>query len=391
MIIQADGAATIVHAVTGKIYHIDADELDWDSTGGSAHQMGPQIEYQATLEHPALGTLTWSVWEYPAGALNYTTYDIGPHRLDQDFTISFKEEPKSALDSTLTVEWFRDDEGNAISEKRLASMQPENQKQIMKQWFTSMFEDPQMETPYAPKDSKSETGYIFIWGGPYDAAEELYNQFSGSVSEEIINEAAEELEDETGILVWAPSHQHPDQLNADEEHSADRQLDPFNRLEQIKTRIRNGETGDFSNPEVVAEVRKLKESISELRDAIQDFSERTNQMPGIGHNRPPSDLDVSDETRRTVEEQLDAVEGELTAENPDPEVGIRATETIKRIWNQFTDVVKSTWSKTKDKVADALSHQITANAPIWVAVFWEKLYAFGRALVEWLIAGFPFF
>lgn len=332
MIIKVDGVATIVHAVTGKTYHIDSEQIDWDATGGSERQMGPEIEYQAVLDHSDLGTLNWSVWEYPAGALNYIAYDVGPHTLVEDFTIYFEHEPDWEPDNAASSVWFRDDEGNAISKEMLARMRSTDQKQVMKGWFLSMFEDPQNETPYAPKGTSSGSAYFYPWGGPYNASDQLHNQFAAIVSEEIIAETVDELEDETGIFEWAPSPSHPGQIQANEDYLAEQHFDSFTLLDQIKTRIESGESGNFSNAEVAAEMQKLRKSIAELRAAIQDLSGHSGQTPGMGHNRPPSDLDVSYEIQEQVEEQLSKVETEIDADNPDPKVGVRAVEIVKQIW-----------------------------------------------------------
>lgn len=51
------------------------------------------------------------------------------------------------------------------------------------------FQDPVEETRY----DSGEGGYIWIWGGPYDAHEELMNEFSETVPEDVIKELADEL------------------------------------------------------------------------------------------------------------------------------------------------------------------------------------------------------
>ena len=58
------------------------------------------------------------------------------------------------------------------------------QKDKLIEWFLKHYEDPVEHTPF---DSK-EGGYIYVFGCPYDAKEELENHFD-SVEEDIINEA----------------------------------------------------------------------------------------------------------------------------------------------------------------------------------------------------------
>ncbi|MDI6450748.1 hypothetical protein [Anaerobaca lacustris] len=72
------------------------------------------------------------------------------------------------------------------------------QTEVMRKWFFEHFEDPVHRTPYESR----EGGYQWIWGGPYDAREQLEEQFAGYVSEEVIDRVANELERE--CLEWAP-------------------------------------------------------------------------------------------------------------------------------------------------------------------------------------------
>jgi len=74
----------------------------------------------------------------------------------------------------------------------------EAQKDAMREWFYERFEDPANSTPY----ESAEGGYLYIWGGPYEASDVLFNEFSGEYPDEVIDELAEELTDE--CCEWAP-------------------------------------------------------------------------------------------------------------------------------------------------------------------------------------------
>ena len=47
----------------------------------------------------------------------------------------------------------------------LEGLDREARIEAMVEWFGDNFEDPAQETPY----ESAEGGYIYIWGGPYDA------------------------------------------------------------------------------------------------------------------------------------------------------------------------------------------------------------------------------
>lgn len=78
-----------------------------------------------------------------------------------------------------------------ISVTALSSADADVQYEVMKHWFFQNFEDPVERTPY----ESAEGGYIYIWGGPYDATEELEAEFGEIVPLEVIERLVSELED----------------------------------------------------------------------------------------------------------------------------------------------------------------------------------------------------
>jgi hypothetical protein len=94
MKIACSGTAIIQHRETGVVYEIPCDRLDWESDGMGEFPMGHKYEYRATVEHPELGTLTWSLIEYPDGAENYREHDIGEHVLLQNVVYHLEHPPE---------------------------------------------------------------------------------------------------------------------------------------------------------------------------------------------------------------------------------------------------------------------------------------------------------
>ena len=224
-VIKTSGTARILDANTGLQVNINPEELVWEAVGGSERNMGPEVAYEAVIEHPVLGVLTWSAWEYPVGALSCTTYDVGSHYLESDFIFHFQNESEEVL----TLDRYLDDDGNAISLEQLSEMTSADQRRILKSWYLTMFEDPQNETPYAPKDIESESNYIYPWGGPYNARDELYDRLSGIVPDTLLDDIAEELESQAGIHEWAPGPRHPDHVRASADALFNLSSDPLAR------------------------------------------------------------------------------------------------------------------------------------------------------------------
>ena len=75
----------------------------------------------------------------------------------------------------------------------LNSVAPEEQIDVMRSWFLANYESPAESTPF----ESAEGGYIYIYGGPFDARDELVSVFGDYVTESVINELVEELESES--------------------------------------------------------------------------------------------------------------------------------------------------------------------------------------------------
>ena len=109
MEVYCSGVARIRHRVSRQIYEIESDELDWDAVGGDERQMGPEIHYEAVLEHSELGELKWGLWEYPIGIENYSSTEVGDHELVEDLNYGLKHErptPEEWLDYDIPANPF---------------------------------------------------------------------------------------------------------------------------------------------------------------------------------------------------------------------------------------------------------------------------------------------
>lgn len=126
----------------------------------------------------------------------------------------------------------------------LREVDAEEASQTIIEWFLTFFDDPAHETPYV----SSEGGYLYIWGGPYDAAEQIQYAFAGLADEEAINLAIEYLEQ--SCLEWAPSSFHPSQLEAAREYHEEaesewiRKTGPLKIFEEAEEQIRDA-IGNF--------------------------------------------------------------------------------------------------------------------------------------------------
>ncbi|MCH4561060.1 hypothetical protein [Mesorhizobium jarvisii] len=65
--------------------------------------MGSEIHYEAAIDHPELGDLTWGLWEYPIGIENDHVTDVGKHEVIEDFDYGL-EHGKPEIDDWLDYE-----------------------------------------------------------------------------------------------------------------------------------------------------------------------------------------------------------------------------------------------------------------------------------------------
>jgi hypothetical protein len=75
---------------------------------------------------------------------------------------------------------------------------PDQQRAVMESWFRSKYENPAVRTPYDSEDGD----YVWIWGGPFDALDELRTEFDGVVPDDVIEALANDLSSDCDE--WAP-------------------------------------------------------------------------------------------------------------------------------------------------------------------------------------------
>jgi hypothetical protein len=121
-----------------------------------------------------------------------------------------------------------EDYSACISPDDLSHSDKKTQKEYMRIWFFRHYDNPGNACPY----ESQEGGYQFIWGGPYDANDVLSNEFSGIVADNIIEELAQELEEEQSCDEWSGV---PDQDESDAVGSATNFHDSFkNSVDNIR-------------------------------------------------------------------------------------------------------------------------------------------------------------
>lgn len=236
-----------------------------------------------------------------------------------------------------------DDSEFGVTPSKLKRLSKARQREYLLAWFGDQYEDPANETPY----DSSEGGYQFIWGGPYDAREELYEEFGHLVSEELIEDVVSEVESD-GLTEWAPGRSHPDHERAREEHEAENQSDDegVDELELVIGMLQGGAKPNYGSAE---DTRRRTEILTEI-EALQRLISPVPQA-GIGHNNPPPDEDDGSAVVDANAEVRDAsaiIRSELTKSNPDALQVAHATSRLRTIGAWFAkkaDVMAESFAK----------------------------------------------
>lgn len=100
--------------------------------------------------------------------------------------------------------YYLRDSDHSIARSDIAACDRETQVEVMRTWFFQNFEDPVERTPYESR----EGGYIWIWGGPYEAQDELDSEFGGLIDDDVIDELANELN--SICWEWGPTEKPGD-------------------------------------------------------------------------------------------------------------------------------------------------------------------------------------
>ena len=268
-----------------------------------------------------------------------------------------------------------------ITARQFRALSAEEQIAHMLTWFRRMYEDPVNETP---RDSE-EKDYLYLWGGPFNARDELWEEFGAVASDEAVQGALSEIERE-GIVDWAPTSSNPKHQGRRDEEEEDDFEPPPPMLEEIRDRLDRGVSTHFGDPLEAQARQALLEEMARLRDALEAEPPRHG---GIGHNRPPESLSLSVELSVKVRAAVDAIHEETEKSVPDVEAVVESTG---RLWKVLG------WLREKlDMSVNAFVTTLGALVAGGVAAdfagvsVWEHIGKVYWVALKWLDAALPLF
>ncbi len=200
------------------------------------------------------------------------------------------------------------------STRDVEAMSSEEQIEMMVEWFHRQFEDPQNETP---RDNE-EGRYVYPWGGPFDASDQIQEEFSEVIDFDTMMLAVDRIQGD-GTFEWAPQiggdfYEHPedDPVETGEIVDGDGEWPP----------IIADQAPVPPEPEARAEViRRLDELEAIVQPLLDRFETETQAPPMMGHNNPPEELEVvqavSREEWQQVKAAIDEIRQQTQVEEPD--------------------------------------------------------------------------
>ena len=367
MIIYTRGTAKIEHSESKEIFEIYDDELEWEVAGGDERGMGQDTIYEAFVDHDDLGDLRWSISEYPAGAENFTDTNVGVHRIVSDFDYGLEHEPEFDDEKPINLR-----DRLKANPKWAAALTKGSLIKLLVEWFHYLYEDPANETQYNGR----EGGYLYVKGGPYNAEQELRDNFEDIVLEAAILAAVEEIQSD-GLFDWAPSPRHQASVDFYEDAIAEDYPEEEASFEQLSEIAASEPSVGIGSAEEKAARATVLKQISALKDDLP----KPTSHGGIGHNHPPAEFELQGDELDEATASIDSIEAELASEVPSAEVVAKKALLLKKAvgW------VAGKMDITVDAFCKSFGTTLGPAAVVAASAYWAELVVLLGSLKSWLI------
>jgi hypothetical protein len=268
-------------------------------------------------------------------------------------------------------------------------MQENEQFDAIVEWFRAHYEDPANETPY---DSE-EGGYLYIWGGPYDAREVIQEEFEGVATDDLMERAIAEIE--LGGWEWVRRGRGDSPAEGE---LTDDEIDAF--IDAAVTEVVDGE-GVW--PKIIAVPqtsekearRRLRETLDELEEEIKFLSIEVNvPPPAMGHNNPPEAIDPASAQVRQVKREIASIAETIEQIREITQRDEPSAEEVISQRNRLAKAVISVGKYVGRKIDKGIDQSINVGVVLGIANYDKVLIAVNnviQAVAEWIsILRWPF-
>lgn len=295
--------------------------------------------------------------------------------------------------------YFSVDDHVGITPGRLKRLGAAKQRAYMTHWFATYFEDPVHHTTYITR----EGGYQFADGGPYDARSELYAEFGELVSDDRIEEVAEELESD-GLTEWAASDLHPARQREEEFEMLDEDpiaatplgagsiggstiVEPListfrtEEVDRLVRRLERGAKPSFGTQREVISRKAFDQSLKSLDREIRSYKDKV--AGGIGHNSGAfgDDVGMPIEELDDITEISRILQTEIASDQPDSLV---VTQQASRLSRWLKRAARWIVEKGAEKTIEKGIEMIAPYAVLTALPLIAHAQTAASALMEWL-------
>ncbi|WP_296615635.1 hypothetical protein [Sphingomonas sp.] len=254
----------------------------------------------------------------------------------------------------------------------LDGVEGEARIQAMVDWFFENFEDPAEETPYNGR----EGGYLYIYGGPFEAQDYIPDAFPDATEEEQI-EAIDRIDADgpdfapAGARIRYPEEQ--DDFDGPPPPTLDERLNALaGQLDTIEAHV--------------AQILTIQRG-----DGLDDLQEE----PGIGHNNPPPEIAEDEPDLRDVLASIQQIRDELAKPNFAQEASEKVVEVAEDRFRRFVEWVKELAKKSPMLLASGAVTAAGAKLFNYMTGHQAEIVSVGSEIVSTLGSwaaniGFPF-
>ncbi len=255
------------------------------------------------------------------------------------------------------------DFSNGWTGEELGMLGGDAQKEVLKAWFHQNFEDPAESTPY----DSSEGGYQFIWGGPYQADEVLWDEFATyGIPEDVINEVVQEITRD-GMFDWAPVHRSiPDRLD-------DRLDDLWYPLPLRQPGVTHPRQEADARTAVLARIEALERAVEALNE----------NPPVLGNNREPWTNEpppFSLGEYRDIDRIMARIREQANASSADPAGPSEEVSKLRELAITLGQWLKDRLTSGADALAKTLGVALAAK----VIGLYEAMVELWQAVANWV-------
>jgi hypothetical protein len=167
----------------------------------------------------------------------------------------------------------------------VAGLSADEAVEAVKEWFFENYENPAESVMYV----SAEGGYQWVFG-PYETSEVIVQAFAGQLSDNLIERAVDEINDEGGPEWTAAMHRV---IGDESDYESRIELGP----------IQIGQSAGAGTADTTPSLAEIHADVVRRLDEVeQKLSELAPHGPGIGHNNPPEKIasPISDEERDEI-------------------------------------------------------------------------------------------